>query len=69
MYWSEHRQSKDIGVSESLISQIIHRKKSISPNTALRLAEYFKKFPDFWSNYQISFDLEEFVRIKGKGIR
>ncbi|MGJ4753942.1 HigA family addiction module antitoxin [Leptospira kmetyi] len=59
MSLSAYRLSKDIGVSESLISQIIHRKKSVTPDTALRLAKYFKMTPDFWLNYQIAYDLEE----------
>ncbi|MBM9575989.1 HigA family addiction module antidote protein [Leptospira sp. 201903070] len=66
MSLSAYRLSKDIGSSESLISQIIHRKKSITPDTALRLAKYFKMTPDFWLNYQMAFDLEELVRMNGK---
>ncbi|RHX90147.1 HigA family addiction module antitoxin [Leptospira stimsonii] len=66
MSLSADRLSKDIGVSESLISQIIYRKKSITPDRALRLAKYFKMTPDFSLNYRMDFYLEELVRIKGK---
>ncbi|RHX77722.1 HigA family addiction module antitoxin [Leptospira yasudae] len=66
MSLSAYRLSKDIGISESLISQIINRKKSITPDTALRLARYFKMTPDFWLNYQMAFDLEELERTKQK---
>ncbi|MBK8397574.1 MAG: HigA family addiction module antidote protein [Leptospiraceae bacterium] len=59
---SAYRLSKEIGVSESLISQIISKKKSITPDTALRLSKYFDTTPDFWLNYQRAFDLEELER-------
>ncbi|EQA38231.1 addiction module antidote protein HigA [Leptospira inadai serovar Lyme str. 10] len=61
---SAYRLSKELGVSESLISQIIHGKKSISPDTAIRLARYFNMSPDFWLNYQRAFDLEELTKTK-----
>lgn len=61
---SAYRLSKELGVSESLISQIIRGKKSITPDTAMRLARYFNMSPDFWLNYQRAFDLEELAKTK-----
>ncbi|PJZ47604.1 HigA family addiction module antitoxin [Leptospira saintgironsiae] len=61
---SAYRLSKELGVSESLISQIIHGKKSITPDTAMRLARYFNMSPEYWLNYQRAFDLEELARAK-----
>ncbi len=61
---SAYKLSKELGVSESLLSQIIHGKKSITPDTAMRLARYFNMSPEFWLNYQRAFDLEELARTK-----
>ena len=54
-----YRLAKDIGVNQTRISQIIHEKRAITADTALRLGKYFKITPQFWLNLQNLFDLEE----------
>jgi addiction module HigA family antidote len=40
------------------VAEIVHERRGISPDTALRLARYFNTTPRFWLNLQAAFDLE-----------
>ncbi len=55
---SQYRLAKDISVSPRRINEIVHGKRAISPDTALRLSRYFGTSERFWINLQIRFDLE-----------
>ena len=55
---SQYRLSKDISVSPRRINEIVHGKRAVSANTALRLAKYFGTSPQFWLNLQSRYDLE-----------
>jgi len=55
---SQYRLAKDIGVSPRRINEIVHGKRAISPNTALRLSRYFGMSERFWLNLQARYDLE-----------
>lgn len=55
---SQYRLAKDIGVSPRRINEIVHGKRSISADTALRLSRYFGMSERFWMNLQARFDLE-----------
>ena len=55
---SRYRLSKDIGVPPRRINEIVHWKREISPDTALRLARYFGMSDTFWSDLQSHYDLE-----------
>ena len=55
---SQYRVAKDIGVSPLRISQIIRGKRSITADTALRLARYFGTSPAVWLRLQARYDLE-----------
>ncbi len=54
---SQYRLAKDIGVSAIRVSEIVRGKRSITADTALRLAKYFKTSPQLWLNLQMSYDL------------
>lgn len=56
---SAYRLSKESGLTETRISQIIHGKRSITPETALALSSFFGTSPEFWLNLQNHYDLEE----------
>ena len=58
---SAYRLSKDTGLSETRISQIIHGKRSITAETALILSLFFGNTADFWLNLQNHYDLEEII--------
>lgn len=55
---SQYRIAKDIGVPARRINEIIHGKRAISADTALRLSRYFGNSAQFWLNLQIDYDLE-----------
>lgn len=61
---SAYQLSKDIGVTESLISQIINGKRSVTPDMAMRLSKYFGTSAEFWINYQKAYDIRELKRTK-----
>lgn len=54
-----YRLSKDIGLPQTRISEIIKGRRSISADTALRLSTYFGNSPKFWLGLQDDFDIEE----------
>lgn len=55
---SEYRIAKDINVPARRINEIVHGKRAVSADTALRLGRYFKMSPEFWINLQTHYDLE-----------
>lgn len=54
-----YRLAKDTGLDPKRISDIIHKKRGITADTALRLSRFFGTTAQFWLNLQNSFDLEE----------
>ena len=63
---SEYRLAKEIDVLASRINEIIHGDRSITADTALRLARYFDTSPQFWLNLQNHYDLEIKLEAIGK---
>ena len=55
---SQYRLAKDISVSPRRINEIVHAKRSVTADTALRLSRYFGTSDRFWLNLQTSFDLD-----------
>ncbi len=55
---SQNRLANDIGVPPRRINEIIHGKRRITADTALRLAHYFKMSPQFWLGLQMDYDLD-----------
>jgi addiction module HigA family antidote len=55
---SQYRLAKDMSVPPRRINEIVHGKRSISADTALRLGRFFGISPQFWLNLQTRFDLE-----------
>lgn len=55
---SAYRLSKDIGVQQIQISQIIHGKRPINAVTAVRLGLYFGNSTEFWLNLQQDYELD-----------
>ena len=64
---SQYRLAKDINVPARRINEIVHRKRSITADTALRLSRYFALSERFWLNLQARYDLEsEKEKLKGR---
>jgi addiction module HigA family antidote len=55
---SQYRLAKDIGVPPRRINEIVHGKRAITPDTALRLSRFFGLSERFWINLQTRYDLE-----------
>ena len=55
---TQHRLAVSIGVPPRRINEIVHGKRRISADTALRLARYFGTSERFWINLQSRYDLE-----------
>lgn len=54
-----YRLSKDIGVPQTRIADIINGRRSVTADTALRLSRYFNTSAQFWLNLQSHYDLRE----------
>jgi len=55
---SMNRLALDLRVPVTRVAEIVHERRSITPDTALRLARYFNTSPGFWLNLQSAYDLE-----------
>ncbi len=55
---SQYQLAKDISVPPRRINEIVHGQRSITADTALRLARYFGTSERFWLNLQSRYDLE-----------
>jgi len=63
---SQNQLAKDIHVPANRISQIIHGKREITADTALRLGTYFGIEPEFWLNLQVRYNMKIAKRKVGK---
>lgn len=67
MHLSQNKIATDIGVPPRRINEIVHGKRRITADTALRLAHYFKMSPQFWLGLQMDYDLDvEEDRLAGR---
>lgn len=55
---TQHRLALAIGVPPRRINEIVHAKRGITADTALRLARYFGTSERFWANLQTRYELE-----------
>ena len=58
LHLSQYRLAKDLSVPPRRINEIVHGKRAITADTALRLARYFETTDRFWINLQTRYDLE-----------
>jgi len=67
---SQYRLAKDISVPPRRINEIVHGKRGITADTALRLARYFGTTERFWMNLQTHYDLEvQRQRLRGRLVK
>jgi len=55
---SQNQLARDINVPANRVSQIIHGKREITADTALRLGKYFGIEPEFWLNLQMRYNMK-----------
>jgi len=68
LHISQNRLAREIGAPPRRINEIVLRKRSVTPDTALRLSRYFGTSSRFWLGLQMDYDLEETVREKAEEI-
>ena len=61
---SAYRLSKDVGIPQTRVSEIVKGNRRITADTALRLSKYFGNSAKFWLGLQDDFDIEEENRNK-----
>ncbi|MCI0401361.1 MAG: HigA family addiction module antitoxin [Gammaproteobacteria bacterium] len=70
---SQYRLAKDISVPQRRISEIVHGKRAITADTALRLGRFFRMEAQFWLNLQARYELvkaeDELVKRLEKEVR
>jgi antitoxin HigA-1 len=57
-----------LGVPDNRIYQILHGRRSITADTALRLGKFFNTGPEFWLNLQQAYELDVAREQLGKGL-
>ncbi len=62
MALSQNALARALGVSPRRVNEIVLGKRSVTADTALRLAKVFATSAEFWMNLQASYDLEEAQR-------
>ena len=65
---SQNRLAREIGVPPRRINEIVLEKRSITADTAIRLAKYFGTSEGFWMGLQTDYDLEKTHRLYGDRI-
>lgn len=58
--------AKEIGVPANRLTEIIAKRRGMTADTAIRLAQHFRTTAEFWMNLQSMYDLTEAVRKKRK---
>jgi addiction module HigA family antidote len=62
---SQNKLARDIDVPPTRINDIVHGRRGISADTAVRLGAYFKTSAEFWSNLQVRYELKKAKKALG----
>ena len=65
---TQNKLAVAIGVPPRRINEIVHGKRRITADTALRLGRYFAMDPQFWINLQSHHDLEVEMDVLGDSL-
>ena len=66
---SANALSTDLGLPATRIGDIIHKRRGITPETAIAFAEYFKTSVDYWLGIQMQYDRETAEEEIGERVR
>jgi len=66
---SINKLARELRVPVTRISEIVNERRSITADTALRLARFFGNSPEFWMNLQSAYDLEVAHRASAERIK
>jgi len=56
---TQTRLARDTGVSYLRVNELVNGKRSITPDTAMRLSRYFGTTAEYWMNWQSAYDLQK----------
>jgi addiction module HigA family antidote len=59
---SAYRLSKDVGIPQTRVSEILKGRRSLTADTCLRFSKYFGNSAQFWMGLQSAYDIEEAQR-------
>jgi addiction module HigA family antidote len=59
---TQNQMARDLDITVGRINDIIHGRRSITADTALRLSKYFGTSPEFWLNLQDDYDIRRIKR-------
>ena len=65
---TQSRLAQDLGINLARVHDIIHGRRSITADVALRLAKYFETSPELWLGLQLEYDVRQAKRTLGKAI-
>lgn len=65
---TQYRLAMDLKIPHSRVTAIIHGRRAVTPDTALRLSRYFGTSAEFWIGLQQEFDLRKARAESGKDI-
>ena len=65
---SANALAKALGVPANRITAILNEQRSITGDTALRLAKYFDTTPEFWMNLQAAYEVKRAIQKSGREI-
>jgi antitoxin HigA-1 len=66
---SQQELARSIKVPYQRINELVHRRRGITPSTALRLAKYFGNSAGFWMNLQLRWDLYQAQKAEADTLR
>ena len=69
LQWSANRLASELKVSTQRINELLHERRAITADTALRLSRFFGTTPEFWMNLQTFYDLRKAANANGRSIR
>jgi antitoxin HigA-1 len=58
LHISQYRLAKDLGVPAMRINHVVHGKRPVTAELALRLGRYFNQSPRYWINLQSRYDMD-----------
>jgi addiction module HigA family antidote len=66
---SQNKLARDLDIPIARVNDIIHAKRSVTPDTAFRFGTYFKTSPEFWLNLQTAYDVKLTEQKSGSRLR
>lgn len=66
---TQNKLARNLDIPPARVNDIVHTRRGITSDTAIRLAVYFGTSPEFWLNLQTAYDLKITERKRGDRLR